>query len=94
MDHSEQLLDVGDTVTRMRKPGDTRQLWDRGVVVLRVPAGVSPMALFRRWLKDKGECRMHGSVSPVMHKERYIIRVVQNGKTAFYCPRFNTITKA
>jgi len=94
MDHSEQLLDVGDTVENNWVNGNRRRAWHRGVVVLRVPAGVSPMALFKRWLKDKGECRMHGSVSPVMHKERYIIRVVQNGKTAFYCPRFNTITKA
>ena len=84
---------VGDRVLNLRERDDEKYRWRIGVVIMEVPAGVIPMALYRRWLKDKGVCKISEHQSPVMHKERYIVRVEREGKYFFYCPSPNMMEK-
>ena len=81
---------AGDKVERVQ---GGRRCWRQGVVVMVVPAGVSPYAMFRRWFRDKGTCKMPTAREPVFHKERVIVRAEHDGKTCFYCPCLNMIRK-
>lgn len=88
-----QEFAAGDRVERLRCATDRRPYWRVGVVVMVVPAGVSPYAMFRRWFRDKGTCKMPTAREPVFHKERVIVRAEHDGKTCFYCPCLNMIRK-
>lgn len=81
---------VGDKVERVQ---GSRRCWRHGVVVMVVPAGVSPYAMFRRWFRDKGTCMMHGAVKPVFNRELVIVEVVDGGRRRYYCPCLNSIRK-
>jgi hypothetical protein len=84
---------AGDRVERLRGAKDRRRYWRFGVVAMVVPAGVSPYAMWRRWLRDKGECKMLMAREPLMHKERVIVEVNFGGKRRYYCPCLNTLRK-
>jgi len=84
---------AGDRVVRLRKSGDRRNYWASGVVVMEIPAGVSPYAMYLRWFKHKGVCKMKDAQEPMLHKERYIVEVERERRLYYYCPCVNTIEK-
>lgn len=91
---SPAAFTAGDRVVRLRKEGDKRNYWESGVVVMVVPAGVSPYAMWRRWFRSSGgTCHLAEAREPLMHKERYIVRAMRNGKACYYCPCEKTIAK-
>ena len=84
---------AGDMVERLHGASDRRRYWRFGVIVMVVPAGVSPYAMWRRWFSSRGECKMPGAKEPLMHKERVIVEVNVGGKRRYYCPCLNMIRK-
>ena len=93
MIHIHRSFKVGDRVVRIRKPGDKCNYWASGVVVMEIPSGVSPYAMYLRWFKNKGFCKMPSAKEPLLHKERYIVEVERKGRLYYYCPYGNTIER-
>ena len=83
---------VGDRVVSKRVDKRAKH-WASGVVVMVVPAGVSPYAMWRRWLKGRGVCKMAGAKNFLMHRERYIVAVERNGRPHYYCPSSGAMSK-
>lgn len=86
------IFRCGDRVERVREKRAGHKCWTGGVVVMVVPSGVSPYALYVRWLKSKGECKFDVR-DPVIHKDRYIVEVRRGDKLYYYCPNNNSIMK-
>ncbi len=83
----------GDRVRNIRKDIKAVRSWETGYIALIIPAGVVPLSMFNRYLKQHGVCKMDMAKSPMMHKERYIVCVRRNGTNYFYCPSNNSIEK-
>lgn len=67
--------------------------WKTGYVAMVIPAGVSPVAMYNRYLRGHGEIRFRGE-NPVMHCEKYIIAVSESGKTRFHCCGWRMLRRA
>jgi hypothetical protein len=83
----------GDRVRNMRKDVKFGRSWETGYIALIIPAGVVPLNMFNRYLKQHGVCKMGMAKSPMIHKERYIVCVRKKGVNYFYCPSNNSIEK-
>lgn len=97
MIQKQTSFEVGEKVIRLKRNDDKRNYWASGVVVMVVPAGVSPYSMWLRWFKAKGVCKfktLRDEDNVLIHKDRYIVQVEKGAKTLFYCPRVNTIARA
>lgn len=83
---AEVRFNPGDVVESTRPNNGSCYRWMTGMVIFVVPTGVSPYALYTRWLRDKGICKFKRSEDSLFFKERYIVRVERDGKFYFYCP--------